>query len=80
MVTKTKEAMLKVPHAEVGTTPIICNIPKEEGRDLILFLMEKICRTRKIPKLKIWKSYKSLFKKKQSPQSSPVLLDKSWSL
>ena len=29
--TKTKEVMLKVAHAEVGTTTIIYNIPKEQG-------------------------------------------------
>ena len=36
--TKTKEVMLKVSHAEVGTTPIIHNIPKEEGRSLVFVL------------------------------------------
>ena len=30
--------MLKVSHAEVGTTPIIYNIPKEEGRSPVFAL------------------------------------------
>jgi hypothetical protein len=34
MITKTKEATLKVSHAEVDTTPIIYNILKEEGKGL----------------------------------------------
>lgn len=66
-------------HAEVGTTPIIYNVPKEEGRDLILFLMEQLYRTRKISKFKFWKSSKSLFKEKLLTISSPKL-DKGWSL
>lgn len=37
MVTKTKEAMLKVSHTEAGMTPIIYNILKEECRGPIVF-------------------------------------------
>lgn len=81
MVTETKEAMLKVSHAEVGATPIIYNIPREESRDLIFFfLTEQIYRTRKRPKLKFWKSYQIIVERETlSSAISSAKLDTGWS-